>query len=276
MTTGNWLPTGKIKEAAEGKILSIESGHTGWLVFNNPERRNAMSRAMWDAVPELIANLEANSDIKALVLMGAGEKAFISGADISEFKEQRERPEAEDQYRAATEAAWGAIEASRLPTVAMIRGACMGGGLATALSCDIRIASEDATFAIPAAKLGIGYPFAGIQKLVALLGPAQAKAMMFTAEAYSAGTAHTMGLINEVTCAVKLEQRVRELTDAIARNAPLTIQAAKLSIDQAVMDAGSRDMDRVQQAIDRAMNSDDVKEGHQAFLEKRAPDFKGR
>jgi enoyl-CoA hydratase/carnithine racemase len=257
------------------KLIGHADGAIGWLIFNNPERRNAVSLDMWAAVPPIIAAFHADPSIKAIVLTGSGGKAFVSGADISEFEKTRSSHEANDEYRRISGLAGAAIARSAKPTIAMIRGVCIGGGLATALNCDLRIASEGSRFGIPAARLGIGYPFAGIQRLVALVGPAQAKAIMFTARHYPAIEAQAIGLINETVADGALEERTLELAGMIAANAPLSIAASKLAIDEAVKDPGDRDIAAITEAVSRAMGSDDFKEGRRAFMEKRSPVFTG-
>lgn len=270
------LPEGKVLEESNDKLIGIASDPIGWVVFNDPARRNALSRGMWEAIPAVLAALENDPAIKVIILTGAGGKAFISGADINEF--ERHTPETDMiEARRRTEGQSGVwFSGCRKPTLAMIEGACIGGGLATALNCDIRIAAEGSLFGIPAARLGVGYPFDGIEKLVSIVGPAQAKQIMFTAEFYQSDRALQMGLVNEVVPREALENRVLELADMMARNAPLTVAAAKIAIDQLIEDPGQRDNHAVDEAIAKAMSSDDVVEGHQAFIEKRPAEFKGR
>lgn len=268
-------PGGHAVDGTIDKLVGHADGAIGWLIFNNPERRNAVSLEMWRAVPPIMAAFRDDRAIKVIVLTGSGGKAFVSGADISEFEKTRNSHEANDEYRRISGLAGAAIARSAKPTIAMIRGVCIGGGLATALNCDLRIASEGSRFGIPAAKLGIGYPFAGIQRLVALVGPAQAKAIMFTARHYSAAEAQAIGLINETVADGSLEERTLELASMIAANAPLSIAASKLAIDEAVKDPADRDTESVKDAVSRAMASDDFKEGRRAFMEKRPPIFTG-
>lgn len=278
MSTGEAqnLPSGSTVAGSIDRLQGIASGAIGWLVFNNPARRNAVSRAMWDAIPKVMQEFAENRAIRVVVLRGAGDRAFVSGADISEFETERATPEANADFRRATHRAGTAIVRSTKPTIAMVRGACIGGGLATALNCDLRIAAQGSRFGVPAARLGIGYPFAGIQRLVALVGPANAKSIMFTARQFDASEARLLGLVNEVVGADMLEARIVEIAETIATNAPLSIAAAKLAIDQAVMDPQDRDTDAVNVAVARAMDSDDFREGRRAFMEKRRPDFRGR
>lgn len=264
----------RLAESVE-KLVGIADGPIGWIIYNNPERRNALSRDMWEAIPALLAAFEAREEIKLLILTGAGGKAFISGADISEFETLRDGALPEEDARRVAGQSGADIASCRLPTIAMISGACVGGGLATALNCDLRIASEGSRFGIPAAKLGIGYPPEGVSKLVSLIGPANTKAVLFTAELYSAEAALGMGLVNEVVPSDELLNRVKEIASEIAANAPLTLAAAKVTIDELCRDEATRDMNAVNAAIELAMNSDDVIEGHRAFMEKRPSNFTG-
>ena len=273
----NWeMPEGNEVEGSTEKVIGLSAGPIGWIVINNPARRNAMSRAMWETVPPLLDTLCALPDTRLIVVTGAGGKAFISGADISEFEKQRASLDANKAYDEAAGAAFGAFADCILPTIAMVRGPCIGGGLATAISCDIRIATDTSIFGIPAAKLGVGYQFDGIQRLMSLIGPARTKQLMYTAEFYKAERAVAMGLIDEAMEAEALEPRLYELAGMIAANAPLSIRAAKLAVDEAVKDPDLRNTAKVQAAIDAAWSSDDVKEGHRAFLEKRKANFTGK
>lgn len=273
----NWtMPGGGRVDGSIEQLQGLADGGIGWIVFNNPARRNAVTTEMWEAIPRVISAFEAGGEVKLIIVTGAGRKAFVSGADISEF-EARIKSAAEDGgFRRETDAAYEALAATRLPTLAMIRGACIGGGMATALNCDIRIASEVSKFGIPAAKLGVGYPYGGIERLVAAVGPSRAKHVMFTGGIYDADQALSMGLIDECVADEALETRTLEIAAQIAANAPLSLAAAKLAIDTAAGDPQSRDMDAVGKAIMAATRSEDIGEGHRAFLEKRKPAFKGR
>lgn len=269
------LPAGDIVAGSVSRLVGLAAPPIGWLVFNNPERRNAVSVEMWKAIPAVMKTFTEDERIRVIVLVGAGDKAFVSGADISEFDKTRGTAEDNAAFRKQSGAAGAAIAQSMKPTIAMIRGACIGGGLATALNCDLRIAETGARFGIPAAKLGIGYPFAGVARLVALVGPANAKALLYTARHFRASAAQAMGLVNDVVEVGALEQHVIALAHEIAANAPLSIRAAKLAIDNAVRDPADRDLAAVDAAVARAMGSEDFREGSRAFLEKRRPDFRG-
>ncbi len=248
----------------------------GWMTFNNPDRRNAMKLEMNEAVVEILAAFQADDAVRVVVMQGAGDKAFVSGADISEFEQHRSTPEGRAHFDAVAAAAGRAFADLDKPLIAKIRGFCMGGGLATALNADIRISADDGQFAIPAARLGLGYGFAGIQKLVSLVGPALASEIMMTARRFTAAEAAAMGLINRVVPVSDLDDAVAELAAQIAANAPLTVGAAKAAIAEAVKDPDRRDLDRVEALVEGCFQSEDYIEGRRAFLEKRTPEFKGR
>jgi enoyl-CoA hydratase len=210
------------------------------------------------------------------VLRGAGEKAFVSGADISEFEERRSSPETTRAYNQASGRATEELRQAGKPTIAMIRGYCIGGGVSVATSCDLRIASDGARFGVPAAKLGLGYEFAGVRKLVDLVGPAWAKEIFFTARQFSAQEALGMGLINRAVPDEQLEPYVREYAQTIAANAPLTVASIKTLVAQALEDESARDAVLCREVVDRCFNSADYVEGRSAFMEKRRPVFQGR
>lgn len=275
MTSLPQLPSGPHLPGSIDSLYGLQDGSVGWLVFNNPARRNAVSRAMWEAMPLVIDAIEAAPDIKVVVVTGAGDKAFVSGADISEFEKQRSTAEANADFRKISGIAGARLIECTKPTIAMIRGACIGGGLATALNCDMRVAAETARFGIPAARLGIGYPFAGVQRLVSLVGPDRAKSILFTARHFTAQEAYDIGLVTEVVADAELETRVRELASMISANAPLSIRASKLAVNAAVRDPDQRDIAAVDAAVAAAMGSEDFREGSRAFMEKRVPNFTG-
>lgn len=269
MTTEIALPTDKIQAHIEGA-----AGH---LVFNNPERFNAVSLEMWDAVVLALSEFADNDQVRVVILSGAGGKAFVSGADISKFEAERGSREATEHYNARLKVVYGLIENYPKPTIAMINGHCIGGGLNLAACTDFRIASSKSRFAMPAAKLALGYPFDAIRRLVNAVGVATAKKMMFTATAIDADTALRNGLVQEVLDEESLAERVKELAGNIADNAPLTIRAMKYIATQVMQaDPSARDLARCDEMVAACFDSEDYIEGRQAFMQKRKAEFKGR
>lgn len=258
------------------KMIATKDGAIGWMIFNNPERLNAVSLDMWQAVPEILADFESDPEIRVVVLKGAGGKAFVAGADISQFGESRSTAEGILAYETATEVAFNAIADAQKPTIAMIDGYCIGGGLGIALSCDLRIASEGSTFGIPAAKLGLAYGAGGTGRLVHLVGPAFAKEIFYTARRFTHDEALAMGLVNRVTTRDALENAVRDYCSLIAENAPLTVGTAKQVVDEFTKAPGNFDAAKCDALIARCFASDDYREGRAAFMEKRKPVFKGK
>lgn len=265
----------KLDFGTERMIVEVIDG-VGWVTFNNPERRNAVSWEMWIAIPKIFQTMSERDDVRCVVMKGAGDKSFVAGADISEFKEKRTGEEQVKAYNAATAAAYGAIENFDKPLIAMIRGFCIGGGLAVALSADIRIGAEDTVYAIPAARLGLGYGFPGANRLTHLVGPAYAKEIFFTARKFTAEEALRMGLINRLTTVDELEATAREYAGMIAENAPLTVETANMAVNAAISDPDDRDLDAIDAMVAKCFASDDYKEGQTAFMEKRKPNFQGR
>jgi enoyl-CoA hydratase/carnithine racemase len=258
------------------KMIAEKEGAIGWITFNNPARRNAVSMAMWEALADIVRDYEKDSAIRVIVLKGAGDKAFVSGADISEFEEKRSSPETTKIYNQAAGTANEELTHARKPTIAMIRGYCIGGGVSVALSCDLRIAADDAKFGVPAAKLGLGYEAKGVRKLMDVVGPAFAKEIFYTARQFTAAEAVAMGLINRMLPQAQLEAYVRDCAGTIAANAPLTVASIKTIIGEMAKDESARDMALCQTVVDICFSSADYVEGRTAFMAKRKPVFKGR
>jgi enoyl-CoA hydratase/carnithine racemase len=258
------------------KMLAEKDGSIGWITFNQPERHNAVSYEMWQAIPAILEDFSADNAIRVVVLKGAGDRAFISGADISQFEKHRSSEETTALYNAATEAATKALEHFEKPTIAMINGYCIGGGCSVAISCDLRIAADFSTFAIPAAKLGLGYGYSGIRKLVALVGPSFTKEIFYTARQFTAEEARMMGFVNRVVPKGQLESYVREYAGTIGDNAPMTISTLKATVGEVLKDAEQRDLDKITRMIEACFASEDYKEGRKSFMEKRRPVFRNR
>jgi enoyl-CoA hydratase/carnithine racemase len=259
-----------------GRIHVAKEGALGWLIFDHPERRNAISHEMWEALPGAARALADDPEVRVVVLRGAGELAFVSGADISEFEGRRTGVDAAAAYEETTGRAFGAIAGIAKPVLAMIHGFCVGGGLASALAADLRYAADDAVFAIPAAKLGLAYHAGGVEALAALVGPSAAKEILMSARRYSAAEALALGLVNRVFPKAELEASVRELSAELAANAPLTLRSVKTVLRELGRDGAHRDRAAMAESIRRCFESEDYKEGVRAFLEKRPPRFRGR
>jgi len=257
------------------KMLARKEGGVGILTFNNPERHNAVSLEMWAATKRILDGFAADDDIRVVVLTGAGGQAFVSGADISKFATERATLEASRAYNVKSDAAYTSVADFPKPTIAMIKGYCIGGGVGLAVCCDLRICSDNSRFAVPAAKLGLGYGYSGLKRLVDIVGASFAKEIFYTARQFDAQEAYAMGLVNRVVPAGELEAYVKSITDMICANAPLTIKAVKFTVGEMLKDESKRNLARSVELVEQCFASRDYTEGRTAFMEKRKPVFTG-
>jgi enoyl-CoA hydratase/carnithine racemase len=257
------------------KMIAEKAGGIGWMTFNQPERRNAISHEMREAILTILEDFEADPGVRVIIMTGAGDKAFVSGSDISRTEKGEATPEQLERQGKLSGLVQERYLSLTKPLIAMIRGYCLGGGVATALYADLRIAADDAQFGIPAARLGNAYNFRYTRMLVDLVGPARAKEILITARRYSAEEALQMGLVHQVVPVDALRDTVTDIAAAIVDNAPLSVIAAKAMIDEIMKDAGDRDMDRVRAVRKACIESNDFREGRRAFNEKRKPQWTG-
>jgi enoyl-CoA hydratase len=260
---------------AGGKMLAQVADGIGTVTFNQPDKHNAMSVAMWDGLVAILASFAEQPDVRVVVMIGAGEKAFVSGADISEFDAKRADSDAQRDYDRLTSGGRAKLAAFPKPLIACIRGWCLGGGLGIAMQADLRIASSDSVFGIPAARLGIAYGAGMTEALISLVGPAHARMLLYSARRIDAAEATRIGLVNQTVPTESLETTVYDLARTIAQNAPLSIAAAKMITGQ-VMRGAARDLAAIDQAVAACFDSADYREGRRAFAEKRPARFEGR
>lgn len=264
------------KSLAGGKILQTSANGVGIITFNNPEKRNAISLEMWEGLGHSLTNLRDDPAIRVVILRGAGDKAFVSGADISQFETERHNAAASEDYARRSAAQRALLASYPKPTIASINGFCLGGGLQIAMSADIRIAAANSQFGIPAARLGIAYGYDGLRNLVSLVGPSQARLLMYTGMRIEAAEAARIGLIDRIVADTDLQSATAEIAQTIAENAPLAVQAAKITIAEVLKDPSARDMEAVRRIGAACMDSEDFREGRRAFMEKRKPRFVGK
>ena len=257
--------------------LRVEKqGAVGWIIFNQPAKRNAINGAMWRGIAPAMAQFDADAEVRCVAFRGAGTEAFASGADISEFEQVRAQKSSVAEYDELLDQVLHSIQDSRKPSVAMIYGFCMGGGLEVALACDLRYCGQSAQFGIPAAKLGLAYNIEGHKRLIETVGHARAREIMFLGRRYSADEGLAMGLVNEVFPDSDLERRTGAIIFQLCENAPLAIANSKTIIEEYVKSSGAPDPASMTAAIERCAKSGDYQEGRRAFMEKRKPVFKGK
>lgn len=263
-------------QSTPGRMVSRKGDGVGWMIYDQQAKYNAVTYDMRRAIPAILQNFVEDDDVRVVIVCGAGEKAFISGSDISQFGDKRSSEDTRKLYDEASEQASTAMDMFPKPMIGMIHGYCLGAGVLTAMSCDFRIAADNAQFGVPPAKLGLGFGYGGVDNLVKLIGPSYAAEMLFTGNRYSAEDAFRMGLVNKVVPFALLEKTVLDLAETIADNAPLTLRSVKTSIRNTQLDQSEREVEIVQAQIDACFESEDYQEGRRAFMEKRKPLFKGQ
>ena len=260
---------------SEGRLRVEKRGAVGWIVFDQPEKMNAINDAMWRGIPEAMERFGADREVRCVAFRGEGTQAFAAGADISQFEAIRDGGAAVGEYDDLLDRVLLSIQDSRKPSMAMIHGFCMGGGLEVALACDLRYCGASAQFAIPAAKLGLAYNVEGHKRLLETVGHARAREIMFLGRRYSAEEGFAIGLVNQVFHDGELESEVARIIAQLCENAPLSIANSKTIIEEYVKSSGAPDHERMARSVERCAKSDDYQEGRRAFMEKRKPAFKG-
>jgi enoyl-CoA hydratase/carnithine racemase len=256
-------------------IVVQQDENIATVVFNRPKVRNAISLAMWSEIPAIIERLTQDGAVRAIVFRGAGTHAFASGADISEFKENRKDAETAKAYNKTVERACASIRQCPQPTVAMVYGFCMGGAMAIAMACDLRFAADNSRYGIPAARLSITYELDAVRQLVDLVGPAYAKDILFSARTVNADEAFRIGLVQRLIPAGELEAATYDYLRNVAANAPLSVRGAKLQLEAIFEGMTPAHREEMRALRDRSFETEDFKEGTSAFLEKRPPKFRG-
>lgn len=258
-----------------GQVLIEVVDGIATLRLSNPRRRNAISSPMWQALTAFAQESHARRDIRVVIVRGDGDAAFSAGADISQFGQQRSDDSQGKQYDDMVEHACRAFEAIPLPTIAAVRGPCVGAGISIAASCDMLLAADDGFFAVPAAKLGLGYDPRGVERFLRVFGLSATRGLLYTAARLPAERAYSLGVVHTLVECGRFDEALAALARQIAANAPLTLRAAKTAVR--ALSVG-RDADVLEQAhrlAEAADRSADYAEGRLAFAQKRAPQFRG-
>jgi enoyl-CoA hydratase len=265
-----------VDTSTEDKLIGRRDGAVGHVVFNNPAKHNAVSLEMWQTATKVVTEFANNPGIRVLVVTGNGGKAFVSGADISKFESERSSEEAATKYNATSAAFYEALYNFGKPTIAKIRGYCIGGGMNVAACCDLRYCNEAAKFSVPAAQRALGYGFAPISRAAEIIGLSRTLEMIYTARQFTATEAYAMGLVNAVHPDAELDQAVDATCAQIAGNAPLTIALAKATAREIGKPDAQRDFAKLSAMSKACFDSQDYKEATRSFMEKRKPVFNGR
>lgn len=262
---------------ADGRAVHCTTeGSIGWLRIDNPKRLNAVSISMVVALAEGVSRLAADKSVRVIIVAGAGNKAFCAGGDLDEIASSSNNAMVGANFASALSRAVESIQRARKPTIAMIHGHCVGGGVSIATACNLRIAADEASFAIPVAKRGLAHDVNGLRRLVQLIGPSRTRLMLYTGRKFAAAEAYALGLVDEHVPAVQLQEHTISLAHSIAANAPLSIAATQLAIDHLLAEPIERDLHACERAIEACLVSEDHAEATRASLEKRPPVFKGR
>ena len=258
------------------KILTAQEGAIGRIIFNNPEKLNAISLDMWEGLGHAVDALEADDAIRVIVVSGAGGKSFIAGADVSKYEEERMGDDAQEHYARTGERGLSALYNSSKVTVAAIDGWCIGGGISVAVSCDLRYCSEKSKFGQPAMRYGIGYRYKSLRRLVDIIGIPAAKDLLLGSLQFDAQEAFSKGLVGRVVPEAEFEAFIAKTAKTIAAGAPLTAKQVKFTLNTIAQDLPDRDLDRCEEMFLTCYASEDYREGIRAFAEKRKAIFKGR